>query len=119
MLPRLPIVVGKAVFTTLVLVLLFFRGTASAQSGYSLRSPDQKIEVRIRTGDRFKYDVLFDGRPLLRDSELSIKIDSATLGHQPRVKTTKPRAVNQEIVSPVPQKSARIREDYNELKLEM
>ena len=42
-----------------------------------------------------------------------------TLGVQPKIKTTKPRAVNQEIVSPVPQKSSRIRENYNELKLEM
>jgi alpha-glucosidase len=94
-------------------------GTAMAQSGYNLRSPDQKIEVRIRTGNRFQYDVLFNGKLLLENSALSIKIDQATLGLQPRVKATKPRAVNQEIVSPVPQKSARIRENYNELRLEM
>jgi alpha-glucosidase len=120
MIRRLPIIVGKLAFTVLVLLqMISLTGTAMAQSSYSLRSPDQKIEVRIRTGDRFKYDVLSNGKLLLEDSALSIKIDKATLGHQPRVKTTKPRAVNQEIVSPVPQKSSRIRENYNELKLEM
>lgn len=90
-----------------------------AQSDYSLRSPDQKIEVRIRNGDRVHYDVLLNGKPLLQDSALSIKIDQTTLGLQPKVKATTPRAVDHEIVSPVPQKSARIRENYNELRLEM
>jgi alpha-glucosidase len=73
----------------------------------------------MRSGDRFNYDVLLNGKPLLQDSALSIKIDQATLGLQPKVKTTTPRAVDQEIVPPVPQKSARIRENYNELRLEM
>src|SRR5207244_4706406 len=38
---------------------------------------------------------------------------------QPKVKATKERTVNQEIVPAIPQKSARIRENYNELRLEM
>jgi alpha-glucosidase len=92
---------------------------ATAQSAYVLRSPDQKIEVRVRAEDLFKYDVLFNGNELLHDSALSIKIDQTTLGIPPRVKTTKDRSVNQEIIPAVPQKSARIRENYNELRLEM
>ena len=113
-------IVRRVACTIVILLQMsYLAGTAMAQSDYSLRSPDQKIEVRIRTGDRFKYDVLFNGKLLLQDSSLSIKIDSARLGFQPKVKATQPRAVNQEIVSPVPQKSARIRENYNELKLEM
>ena len=92
---------------------------ATAQSAYVLRSPDRKIEVRVRAGDLFKYDVLFNGNELLHDSALSIKIDQTTLGIQPRVKTTKDRSVNQEIIPAVPQKSARIHENYNELRLEM
>src|ERR1044072_7721392 len=52
-------------------VLVFLLATfclcesAMAQSNYSLRSPDQRIEVRIRT-DRFRYDVLLNGSPLLQ-----------------------------------------------------
>lgn len=120
MIRSLPIVFGKWTFAILLLIQMFsLKGNALAQSAYILRSPDQKIEVRIRIGDRFKYDVLLNGKLMLEDSALSIKIDQATLGRQPKVKNTKPRAVNQEIVLPVPQKSARIRENYNELKLEM
>jgi alpha-glucosidase len=90
-----------------------------AQSSYSLRSPDQRIEVRIRAADRLTYDVLLNGTLLLQNSILSININNANLGTQPRVRTTKQRSQNTEIISPVPQKSVRIRERYNELRLEM
>src|SRR5688572_6875404 len=69
-----------------MLSILLLAGNAMAQSGYSLRSPDQKIEVRIRSGGRFKYDVLFNGKPVLLDSSLSIKIDQTTLGLQSKIK---------------------------------
>lgn len=120
MIRTLSIVIGTKIFRIAFPLSMFcLAGTAMAQSDYSLRSPDQKIEVRIRNGDRVHYDVLLNGKPLLQDSALSIKIDQTTLGLQPKVKATTPRAVDHEIVSPVPQKSARIRENYNELRLEM
>ena len=90
-----------------------------AQSDYSLRSPDQRIEVRIRVADRLTYDVLVKGAAILQNSTLSMKIDRTTLGSRPKVRAAQPRAVNQEIISAVPQKSVRIRENYNELKLDM
>ncbi|MEK6283590.1 MAG: glycoside hydrolase family 97 protein [Acidobacteriota bacterium] len=120
MISGLSFVTGKRTFAILLLLQMFRSAeNALGQQTYSLRSPDQKIEVRIRSGDRFRYDVLFNGKPVLQDSSFSIKIDQTTLGLQSKIKTTKPRAVNQEIVSPVPQKSARIRENYNELGLEL
>jgi alpha-glucosidase len=121
---RLSIVFDKKTFAILVLLLIFclaenLAENAMAQSGYILRSPDQKIEIRIRTEDRLKYDVLLHGKALLQDSSLSIKIDGATLGLKPRVKNTKERTVNQEVVPAVPQKSSRVGENYNELRLDM
>jgi alpha-glucosidase len=103
----------------LVLATFCFVESANAQSNYSLRSPDQRIEIRVRAADRVSYDVLLNGNPLLQNSTLSININHANLGAGPRVKAAKQRSENREIVSPVPQKSARIREHYNELKLEM
>src|SRR5262245_45029100 len=52
------------------LFLLCLGESARAQSSYSLRSPDQKIEVRIRAADRLSYDVLLNGAPLLQNSTL-------------------------------------------------
>jgi alpha-glucosidase len=99
--------------------LFCLAGVAVAQSNYSLRSPDKRIEVKIRTGDRVRYDVLLNGRALLQDSTLSINIDQKTLGLEPKVKAAKERSYDQMIEPAVRQKAATIRENYNELRLEM
>jgi alpha-glucosidase len=112
--------ISLIVMRFLLLSFLFgLSGLAEAQSNYTLRSPDRKIEIRIRTAERFVYDVLFNGTQLLQNNTLSITIDKTTLGHQPKVKAARERTINHEIVPEVPQKSARIRENYNELRLEM
>lgn len=93
--------------------------STSAQSSYNLRSPNQRIEVRIGAGDRLGYSVVVNGKPLLQDATLSLKIEQSTLGVASRVKATKERSVNQWIEPVVRQKSARLRENYNELRLDM
>ena len=106
--------------TAFISSLLFsFVNPILAQSSYSLRSPDQRIEVRIRLADRFRYDVLLNGKPLLHDSTLSLKTTSTTLGLSPRVKDEKKRSVDQWIEPVVRQKFAKLRENYNEVRLEM
>jgi len=104
----------------LILVALLCAATESAaQQSYILRSPDQRVEVRVRAGDRVRYDVLLNGKTLLQDSTLSIDIDHKTLGLKPRVSAAKPSAHDGWIEPPVRQKFARIRDAYNELRLEM
>ena len=106
--------------TALILVpLLSLAGTALAQASYNLLSPDKRLEVRIRTGERFQYDVLFKGTALLQNSSFSIDIDHTTLGLQPKVKTTKERSYDGILEPPVRQKFAKVRENYNELRLTM
>ena len=97
----------------------FVAGHALAQSNYSLHSPDQRIEVRIRLADRIRYDVLLNGIRLLQDSTLSVKTSSTTLGFNPRVKDAKQRSVDQWIEPVIRQKFAKLRENYNEERLEM
>jgi len=106
----------KAVFVLMVLMLV---GTAAAQSSYSLVSPNKQIEMKIRAGDRIQYDVLFKGTPLLQKSTFSIDIDHNTLGLQPRVKDAKTRTYDGTLEPAVRQKFAKVRENYNELRLEM
>ena len=100
-------------------LLIGVDGTAGADTNHILRSPDRRIEVRIQTGDRISYSVLLNGKPLLLNSTMSILIDQHRLGIDPKVKAAKERSVNQEIEPQVRQKFARIRETYNELRLEM
>ena len=97
---------------------LWLAGNAAAQSSYSLRSPDKKIEVRIRAGSRMQYDVLMNGKTLLQDSTMSIRIDQTTLGRDVKVKSAKERSADRMLDPPVRQKFARIREHYNELRLD-
>jgi len=108
-----------AALVSLMLLLLWMANNATAQSSYSLHSPDRRIEIRIRPADRIRYDVLLNGQALLQDSALSINIDQKTLGSQPKVKATKERSVDQELEPAVRLKSARVRENYHELRLEM
>src|SRR5271165_7050425 len=105
--------------TLLPMAMLFAAGIASAQSGYSLQSPNGRIKVAIRTGDSMKYDVLFDGKVLLQDSTFSIDIDHTMLGLNPRVTSAKTRSYDQTIAPDVRQKFAKIRDHYNELRLVM
>lgn len=104
---------------TLFAAFLALAMTTLAQSSYDLRSPDNRIEVRIRTAPALRYDVLLSGRPLLEDSTLSLDIDHHTLGVNPQVRSAKKRSYDQTIEPPVRQKFAKIREHYNELRLEM
>ncbi len=105
--------------SVLALVALVLAGPAAAQSTYSLLSPNKQIEIKIQTGDRIQYDVLFKGTPLLQKSTFSIDIDHNTLGLQPRVKATKQRSYDGTLEPAVRQKFAKVRESYNELRLEM
>src|SRR5260370_6218640 len=103
----------------LLSALLTTAGTATAQSSYDLRSPDNRIEIRIRSAQHLRYDVLLKGRALLQDCTLSLDIDHKALGVDPQVLAAKKLTYDQTMEPPVRQKFARIRENYNELRLEM
>jgi len=103
----------------IVSFFVLFANAVAAQSSYDLRSPDQRIEVRIRLGDRIRYDVLVSSKPLLQNSALSLKTEAATLGVNPRITNAKNRNVDQYVEPVVRQKSAKIRERFNELRLEL
>ncbi|HYE75481.1 MAG TPA: glycoside hydrolase family 97 N-terminal domain-containing protein, partial [Blastocatellia bacterium] len=103
----------------MIAFLLLLVGGAAAQSNYSLSSPDKRIEVKVRVGERLAYDVLLNGKALLQNSTLSIKVDQQTLGSNPKVKSAKERSYDKTIEPVVKQKAAKLRENYNELRLEM
>ena len=106
--------------TALILTVFALSVTATrAQSNYSLRSPDQRIEVRIRLAERLRYDVFLGGKALLQDATLLLKTESATLGADPKIRNTKDSKVDQWLEPTLPQKSARVHENYNELRLNL
>jgi alpha-glucosidase len=105
-----------AVFLFLTLTLV---ASASAQSDYSLRSPNGRIEVKVHVGDHLKYDVVYKEKPVLQDSQISMDIEHKTLGASPKVLGSKQRSAENVLEPVVRQKFAKIRENYKELRLEL
>ena len=103
----------------LTLAPLLCASFASGQSSFDLRSPDQRIEVRIRTAHQLRYDVLLKGRALLLDCPLSLDIDHKKLGVDGKVISAKNRTYDQVVEPPVHQKFAKLRENYNEVRIDM
>lgn len=96
---------------------MFFTLQATAQSSYDLRSPDNRIEVRIRTVDQIRYDLILNGAAVLENSTISLDVDHKKLGVDPKVIDTKKNSHDQMVEPVVRQKFARIRDHYNELRL--
>jgi len=92
---------------------------AANPSSYSVESPDKRIEVRVRNGERIRYDVLYKGKPVLQDSQISMDIEHKTLGANAKVLASKQRSSDKWWEPAVRQKFAKIHDNYNELRLEL
>jgi hypothetical protein len=68
---------------------------AAAQSSYDLRSPDGRIEIRIRTAGQIRYDIVLKGRAVLENCTLSLDVEHKKLGAQPKVIDAKERSSDQ------------------------
>src|SRR3984957_6137052 len=102
-----------------VLTVALFVENGAAQSSYDLRSPDGRIEIRIRTAGQIRYDVVLKGRAVLENSTLSRDVGHKKLGGQPKVTGAKQRSSDQIVEPVVREKFAKIRDHYNELKLNL
>jgi len=91
----------------------------AAPASRILHSPGGRLELRIVLSDRIRYDLLWNGRPLLQGATLSLEVDGSTLGIQPQLARATPRSIDRWLDVPVPQKAARLRERFNELRLAM
>jgi len=102
-----------------VLLSMLWASSAAGQSNYLLRSPDKRIEIHIVATDKIRYDVLFQGKTLLKDSTVSIDVDHHTLGLNPKVTGSKERSTDQVLEPVIRQKFSKIRDNYNEIRLDM
>jgi alpha-glucosidase len=103
---------------SLALAALFvFFSSVFADTSHELRSPDNRILVTVRVGDRIRYDVRVNGNLVMQDSTLSLDIDHQKLGHDAKFEAAKKDAISRVIEPPVKLKFATIIERFNELKL--
>src|SRR3954464_2491418 len=108
---------GKLLFLTVLSI--FAARTLVGQSSYDLRSPNKRIEVRIRTAGTLRYDVVLNGKALLENSTLSLDVEHKKLGVDAKVIEAKERSYDQLVKPAVRQKFAQIRDNYNELRIAM
>ena len=101
----------------ILIALLSITAVAAAQSSYDLKSPDGRIEVRVRTAGQFRYDVTLRGAPILENATLALDVDHKKLGIEPKIIGAKQRSYDQIVEPVVKQKFAKIRDHYNELRL--
>jgi alpha-glucosidase len=105
--------------TLAVFSIAAFTIVASAETDYTLKSPDDRIEVTIHAANKLTYDLSVNGKQLMKDSGLALTIENKTLGENPQVQSTKKDSVDKVLEPVVKQKSAKIHEHYNQLRLEM
>ncbi len=105
-----------SLLVSLIFIAVFI-GEGRAQSSYDLRSPDGRIEIRIRTREQIRYDVVLRGRAVMENSTISLDVEHKKLGVQPKVVDAKQSSHDQILEPVVRQKFAKIRDHYNELKL--
>ncbi|HEY6806359.1 MAG TPA: glycoside hydrolase family 97 protein [Pyrinomonadaceae bacterium] len=102
-----------------IVSILIFTSIYASAATYDLSSPNNRIKVTIQTGERVTYDIAINGQTVLQNSSLALDVDHKLLGANVNVTSSKTNSVNRDIPSPVPQKSAKVHEAYNELRLEM
>jgi alpha-glucosidase len=112
-------ILRNSILLRFISAMMFTATLCVAQSSYDLRSPDNRIELRIRTAKQISYDVVLNGAAVLLNCPLSLDIDHKKLGIDPKVLSAKKNSVDQVLEPVVHQKSAKIRESYNQIRLEM
>ena len=103
--------------------LIFFlvlagAGVQPAATTHELNSPDKRIKLVIQVDGQVAYSVFCDGKEILLPSPLSLIVDGAgILGKNPRFSAFKMRSADNEIIPPVEEKRALIRDRFNEAAL--
>jgi alpha-glucosidase len=84
-----------------------------------IESPDENIRVSLSIGEEIKYTINYYGNAIVLPSAVSMKLDNGlVLGRNAVLKKSKKTSVANEIVPVVKQKSSRIQDVYNQLKVE-
>jgi alpha-glucosidase len=93
---------------------------ARAQKVFTLLSPDKTISITIKVGDSITYQVTQDNKPLIGESRIAFDVQSAFYKPYNRKKVTSKGSSTDEIWKPVVfQKTAEIRDHYNQLDISL
>ena len=104
-------------FLTLISINLVGGPNRIPGDSYLLKSPNGKISVFIKTGDKLKYSIKHEDTQILDDSEIALILDNGTaLSSDYQGTKTKKTSVDQIIKAPFYKKS-QVKDCYNELEI--
>ncbi|MEQ1764904.1 MAG: glycoside hydrolase family 97 catalytic domain-containing protein, partial [Pyrinomonadaceae bacterium] len=107
---------GLAVF---LLATALIPQSISAQD-HVVRSPDGRVEVRLRFADRIFYSIHYDQKAVVNESTLSLMLSGIPeIGADPKVVASKERKVDQIVTNPVPEKRRLSKDVFIELRLNL
>lgn len=107
----------KFIFIALLLLGAAGFSTYAADKDYGIKSPDNKLAVKIRVNDSVSYSVWIKNTQIVLPSAISMTLADRVLGTGAVVKRIQQHKVRSE-VTPLYGKSARLRDDYNELVID-
>jgi len=89
-----------------------------ASDSVSIYSPNGRIRVQVESGKELNFSISFDNRPLIFPSEIGLQPDVNTgVSRGMSFNKTTQEKIRSEIISPFPEKRARIPDNYNELTI--
>jgi len=102
------------------LLLLLQTGTnLFAADSLSVNSPDKKITVTVYFKNKISYIVKYDNELILQPSSIDLLVEGyKNLSTGIKVTSKKLEAVDEKIISPVPEKRKNVRNHYNQLSVQ-
>ncbi|HMO62489.1 MAG TPA: glycoside hydrolase family 97 protein [Ferruginibacter sp.] len=83
-------------------------------------SPDKKITVTVFVNNSISYTVKYEGNIILQPSSIDLVLQNKpSLSHKIKLQSYTVKTFDNNIISPVPEKRKIIRDNYNELKLNL
>jgi len=96
--------------------IIFFASIITQAESYEVLSPDEKIKVEISAKENLLYAIYYDGKEVIAPSLIAVHTEkNGAFGINPKVKSITRDAVDMVLIPVVKQKSAEIRDHYNEL----
>lgn len=102
----------------IIIALSVLASAVTFAKDYSVGSPDGRISVKVKTGEKTVYSVMFDGKTVLAESPLSMTFEGGkVIGDNMKVRKVS-RTSSENVIKPViRQKSEEISSSYNEMTL--
>ncbi len=103
----------------LFVVLLLSSGLLSAQKSkvFELKSPDNKIALKLEVGAKMVWSVQHDGQQIIAPSAISLQLEGGeVLGENVKISSSKTEKIDQ-VIAAINYKKAKISDQYNQLIL--